>query len=197
MLGCEAKERRPRIYLTESELDSGRQAVKEIFGGRIPGRVAAVQAGGTWPAKRWPVSSFAELVLEVEERFGARVLLVTGPGQEWISEGVASQSGGRAMVMPVLPVREASSVIAACGTLVANDGGMMHAGVALGIPTVGIFGPTEREMWFPYAGMGPYEVIVSNAECAPCHLHECDDMKCLEDITVGEVAAGLGRITGW
>jgi ADP-heptose:LPS heptosyltransferase len=197
LLGCEARERRPRIFLTDAELESGRKMVEAAFGGRMPGRVVAVQAGGTWPSKRWPVSSFAALVPEIDDKFGARTLLVTGPGEEWISDGVASKSGGRAVVMPVMSIREASAAIAACRTLVANDGGMMHAGVAMGIPTVGIFGPTEREMWFPYSGMGPYEVITGDAECAPCHLHECDDMKCLEGITVDEVIAGLGRVTGW
>ncbi len=197
VLGCEAVVRRPRICLGAAELESGRESVEEAFDGQMPGRVAAFQAGGTWPAKRWHVSSFAALVSTVGERFGARVLLISGPGQESVSEQVVSLSGGSAVMMPVLPIRQASAAIAACGALVANDGGVMHAGVALGMPTVGIFGPTEREMWFPYAGMGPFEVITSGAECAPCDLHECDDMKCLENISVGEVADGLGRVTGW
>jgi ADP-heptose:LPS heptosyltransferase len=197
VLGCEPAVRRPRICLGEAELESGRKSVEAAFGGQMPGRVAVFQAGGTWPSKRWPVSSFAALTELIEERFGARVLLITGPGQESISEGVASGSGGSAVVMPVLPIRQVAAAIAACGALVANDGGVMHAGVAMGLPTVGIFGPTEREMWFPYSGMGPFEVITSGAECAPCHLHECDNMKCLENISAGEVAEGLGRVTGW
>jgi ADP-heptose:LPS heptosyltransferase len=196
-LGCRGDVRRPRIYLTDEELRFGKKEVREALGDGMPERVVAVQAGGTWPAKRWPVPSFSKLVRHIEREFGARTLLVTGPGQEWISEGVVSGAGGRAVQMPVLPVRRAAAAIAACGALVSNDGGIMHAGVAMGVPTVGIFGPTEREMWFPYAGMGPFEVITSGAVCAPCHLHECDDMKCLEDVTVDDVAAALSRVTGW
>ncbi len=197
VLGCEAAVKRPLICLGEEELELGRAEVSAAFGGRMPGRVIAFQAGGTWPAKRWAVSSFSALARLIEDRFGARVLLISGPGQESISEGVASGTGGSAVVMPVMPIRQASAVIAACGALVANDGGVMHASVAMGLPTVGIFGPTECEMWFPYSGMGPFEVITSGAECAPCHLHECDDMKCLENISEGEVADGLARVTGW
>lgn len=196
-LGCEAPEKRPRICLLSDELESGLAAVKKAFGGQMPARVTAFQPGGTWPSKRWPVSSFAGLVGEVEKRFGTKVMLVTGPGQESISDEVSSLSGGAAVVMPVLPIRQAMASIAACGALVANDGGVMHAGVALGIPTVGIFGPTEPDIWFPYGGMGPFEVMTRNEECAPCHLHECDDMKCLDNISAGDVADGLARVTGW
>jgi heptosyltransferase-3 len=196
-LGCEGKVRRPRIYLSDEELESGRSSVKAAFGGEMPERVAAIMPGGTWPAKRWPAASFARLVAVIEERYGARTLLITGPGQESISEETASLSGGSAVVMPVLPIRRAAAAISACNALVANDGGVLHTGVALGMPVVGIFGPTERDMWFPYSGMGPFDVITSGADCAPCHLHECDDMKCLNDISVDEVADGLGRVSGW
>lgn len=196
-LGCEGSVRRPRIYLSDEEVLAGRRSVEEAFGGWMPDRVTAVMPGGTWPAKRWPVASFAGLVPAVEERYGAKTLLVSGPGQESISRETSSLSGGSAVVLPVLPIRHAAAAIAACDALIANDGGIMHTGIAMGLPTVGIFGPTEVDMWFPYSGMGPFEVIASGADCSPCHLHECSDMKCLDDISVDQVADGLGRVSGW
>ena len=197
ILGCTASERRPRICLREDELTSGSSAVVSALGGGALERTVAFHAGGTWPSKRWPASSFASLARVVMERFNSRTLLVTGPGEEPLAEQIVSESAGLASALPVMPIREAAAAIAACDALVSNDGGVMHTGVALGVPTVGVFGPTEPDIWFPYSGMGPYEVITRNEECAPCHLHECGDMKCLEKITVDEVAEGLGRVTGW
>ena len=112
-LGCEGLVRRPRIYLSDEEVKSGRKAVEDAFGGRRPERVTAIMPGGTWPAKRWPVDSFAELVSTIKERYGARALLISGPGQESISRETASLSGGSAVVMPVLPIRHAAAAIAA------------------------------------------------------------------------------------
>ncbi len=197
ILGCASSERRPRVFLSEDELVSGRSTVDSAFGGAAPDRTVVFHAGGTWPAKRWPAFSFASLARVVIERFDSRSLLVTGPGEELLSEQVVSESAGSAAALPPMPIREAAAAIAACDALVSNDGGVMHTGVALGVPTVGIFGPTEPDIWFPYSGMGPYEVITRNEACAPCHLHECGDMKCLEKISVDEVAEGLGRVTGW
>lgn len=198
IFGCAAMERQPRIYLSEAEMVSGRSVVDSVFGGAsAPKRTVAFHAGGTWPAKRWPASSYASLARTLQDLFDARSLLVTGPGEEDVSDLVVSGSEGSAAAMPLMPIREAAAAIAACDALVSNDGGVMHTGVALGVPTVGIFGPTEPDIWFPYSGMGPYEVISRNEECAPCHLHECGDMKCLKNIAVDEVAECLGRITGW
>jgi hypothetical protein len=45
--------------------------------------------------------------------------------------------------------------------------------------------------------MGPFKVITVNADCAPCHLHECDDMRCLRSITPGMVAGALASVAGW
>ena len=196
-LGCDAHERRPRVYLTEGELAAGRDLVRNIFDIDMPERIVAIHAGGTWPAKRWPVSSFAELARIIDKRYGAKTLMVTGPGEESISRQVSSDSEGRAVFMKPAPLRTAASAVAACGALVSNDGGVMHMGVALGVPTVGIFGPTEPDIWFPYSGMGPFELITRNEDCMPCHLHECGDMKCLENISPAEVADGLAKVTGW
>jgi ADP-heptose:LPS heptosyltransferase len=196
-LGCEGKKRRPRIYLGEDELARGRERVADAFRGSVPDRLIAMMPGGTWPAKRWPPGSFAALAEGLEHGSGVGTLIISGPGQEEISRTVESMTGSAPAVLPPLPVREAASAVAACGALVSNDGGLMHAGVALGVPTVGIFGPTDTDMWFPYGGMGPFEVVSGGAECSPCDLHECGDMRCLKDIGPGEVISALGRVTGW
>ena len=71
--------------------------------------------------------------------------------------------------------------------VIANDGGVMHLSVALGKPTVGILGPTEPEIWFPYGDMGPFRVATLNLECAPCHRHYCEEPVCLTGLSVDMV----------
>ncbi len=53
---------------------------------------------------------------------------------------------------------------------VTNDSGPMHIATASGVPTLGIFGPTTRELgFFPY---GPgHRVLQVDLECRPCGLH--------------------------
>ena len=45
-----------------------------------------------------------------------------------------------------LNLRDTAALLAQCAALVSNDSGMMHLGVAAGIPTFGIFGITGRKV---------------------------------------------------
>jgi lipopolysaccharide heptosyltransferase II len=186
----------PSIALEPGEIEAGVAAIARITG-RVPTPCVAMHPGGTWPAKRWPEESFTGLAGLVRDHAGAGVILVTGPGEEGITARIAARAGPGVHALPVMPVREAAGILAACDAVVANDGGVMHLAVALGRPTVGVFGPTEPDIWFPYEGRGPYRLVTRREPCAPCHLHSCDDMRCLATITAGEVFEALRGVTGW
>jgi heptosyltransferase-2 len=68
----------------------------------------------------------------------------------------------------------------------------MHIATAFGVPTLGIFGPTTKELgFFPY-GKGNRVVEVKGLPCRPCALHggkKCPlgHFKCMRDISVDEV----------
>lgn len=186
----------PRVYLSGGEMEWGRARLAAACGGESAGGgVVAMHPGGSWPSKRWPPARFGELA----ERLilsGRKVILLTGPGEESIVSEVRSIAAG-AFIAPAMGIRETSSLIKACDALIADDGGILHLSVALGVPTVGIFGPTEPEIWFPYVGKGPFEVAGGREECVPCHLHLCGDMRCMEAVKVDEIEERLARVTGW
>ncbi len=197
LFGIEADETLPRIYLAGEETRAGAALLESTVGdaGR-GGPLIAVHPGGTWPAKRWSPASFARLVELLQRRHGAAVLVVTGPGEREIVEMVVSCSATGACILPLQPLRVLASVLHNVDCVIANDGGVLHMSVALGKPTVGIFGPTEPDIWFPYEGKGPFELISRHEECAPCHRHECDDMKCLDRIEPEDVFQGFERVMG-
>jgi ADP-heptose:LPS heptosyltransferase len=186
----------PRVYLSVRETEWGRSRLAAACGVESTVRaVVAIHPGGSWPSKRWPPSRFVELAKRLIFS-GRKVILLTGPGEESIVNEVRSAVPG-AVVAPAMGIRETASLIKSCGALVANDGGILHLSVALGLPTVGIFGPTEPEVWFPYEGKGPFEVAGGGEECAPCHLHRCGDPRCMEAVKVDEIEERLSRVAGW
>lgn len=75
-------------------------------------------------------------------------------------------------------------------TLVTNDTGTMHLAASLGTPVVALFGSTEPLLTRP---LGPdHTVIRHQVECSPCFQRECPlDFRCMEAITVEEVAAAV------
>ena len=142
----------PRIHLGADERARGAAILDEAL---PPGRRAR-RAPRRQPlaAKRWPPERFAALARALPG-LGARAVVLGGPGEEAAVSEVAERSG--APRLRGLPLRDYWAVLASLDAFVTNDGSPLHAGAALGVPTVGILGPTVPEIWFRIArrtGMG-------------------------------------------
>jgi hypothetical protein len=65
-------------------------------------------------------------------------------------------------------IRELMALIEPAATLVSVDSGVLHMGGALGVPVVGIFGPTDPEMRMkPYLGSA-IDINQLHTPCTPC-----------------------------
>lgn len=150
--------------------------------------------GATWPVKEWPLAHWGKLIDGLVAQSGKSVFVIQPPGNkiQW-SELASHIPAGRGGLLPVLNLSQVLSVISQACLLISVDGGVMHAGVGLGVPVVALFGPTDPALWFPYTNAGPFHVLKSQATCAPCNLHECDNFICLPEVQPGVV---LSRCLG-
>jgi ADP-heptose:LPS heptosyltransferase len=90
--------------------------------------------------------------------------LITQPGFETQTAAIAEASTGDVRALPVLPLEDLLPLLARGTLYVGNDGGVLHCAVALRVPTVGVLGPTEDDVWFPYSRWGPYRVVRRESE---------------------------------
>ena len=143
--------------------------------------------GATWSTKEWPFEHWKQLTNLLLESTDRPLLVIQPPvSEQWSALGEFIPAN-RGRVMPVMDLSQVLSLISGSALLVSVDGGIMHAGVGLRIPTIGLFGPTDPELWFPYEKAGPYKVMTSNAHCAPCDLHQCDQFICLPELSPNEI----------
>jgi ADP-heptose:LPS heptosyltransferase len=69
-------------------------------------------------------------------------------------------------------LREAFALASGCDVLVAPDSSFVHLGAALGVPCVGLFGPTDgRVRTRPYPGVRSLDVR-RDLRCVPCWRNE-------------------------
>ena len=65
-----------------------------------------------------------------------------------------------------LSLEKTAALIQRSRLFVGCDSGPLHMAAAVGTPTVGIFGPGNREKWRP-RGEG-HEIVYNDVPCAPC-----------------------------
>ena len=65
-----------------------------------------------------------------------------------------------------------AAIISKCNLVIANDSGPMHISAALGVPTLGIFGPTNPKAHGPYSPNSDY-IIKEDLDCIICNKLVC------------------------
>jgi ADP-heptose:LPS heptosyltransferase len=136
-------------------------------------------------------------VQELSAGNGPKLKILLPPGREstW-THLVAGCRPERVEILPSMGLSAVKNLLAQANGLISVDGGVMHMGVALGIATLGLFGPTDPSIWFPYEKMGPYRVLLHKPHCHPCDLHECGNFICLPELSVAQVATTAGELFG-
>jgi len=154
----EVQERLPRLYVSQEERDEA--ARNHGFG---PERSEIfVHPGATWPWRLWPVERWPLLIRQLEDLgSGARVNVVTPPGDGASLARDLAGSTPNVRVLPAMGLRGLMAALVHGALYVGNDGGALHVAVALGVPTVGLFGgENQPEEWFPYDHLGPHRAVL-------------------------------------
>jgi len=157
------------------------------------GRLVGLHVGARPPARRWPAERFARVADELVQRFGVRIVLTGGSGEEELAARVKS-----AMSAPAVDLAGKTSI----GTLaalmetldlfVSNDTGPAHLAVAVDVPSVTIFGPADYRRWAPL-DQRRHRIVRRPVWCSPCPHWECPHERpgehhaCLRGITPDDV----------
>lgn len=136
--------------------------------------------------KRWPLERYSRLADSLVEKYKARIVLIWGPGEEEIVGTFTANMKNQCFVAPRTTIMEMAGIIALSDLFIGNDNGPKHMAVAVGTPTVTIFGPTDPRAWTP--PNNPQHVAVKkDPGCIKCVPRRCRDLKCLDMVSVDDV----------
>lgn len=153
--------------------------------------------GASFSNKQWPSEKFTELAIQLTNN-GHQVMLLGGKKEMDICACIAEKTGAINFAGK-FNLSQSIAAIRRGRVTVSNDTGMLHVSEALGIPVVGIYGPTARQ--FGYFPILPQSRVaqVSNLPCRPCTkmgMNHCPKghFKCMTDIRVDAVHALVKQI---
>jgi heptosyltransferase-1 len=120
-------------------------------------RLVAMLPSTRGAAKHWPAESFREIGRRLLDDSRYRLLVLGGPGEEPLLEYVRQGlPADRAYVCSPGPIPELVGVIRRTQLAIGNDTGPLHFAAASGVPSLGLFGPTQGVRNGPYGERGAH-----------------------------------------
>ncbi len=211
--------RTPKIALQPSEIQSGQALLSEL---NLKAPVLGLGLGASRPTKCWPIERFAALAIEwcVQNKGG--VIALAGPHEgekvqsflQTVSDLVMSmvedpeqraKVRNQIIATTQLSLRKLASVLSQISVLAGNDSGPKHLAVAVGTPTVTLFGPEHPFEWHPYPKeRHPYffvDPLSCRRDAAPgmpawCGLTHCteEEHRCMRLIGTQSVLSECQRV---
>lgn len=136
----------PHLWLRDEHL----QKAHSLIPNHLP--VLALAPAANWIGKQWPASSFAALIHQFLEKKDAHVAVFAAPEEQVSIQSVldAIPQNQRIDLVGRLSLLEIAACLKRCRVFVGNDSGLMHMAAAVGTPTIGLFGPTDNNVYGPY-----------------------------------------------
>jgi lipopolysaccharide heptosyltransferase II len=198
-LGGKIQDDRLELWLDEEDDAFAKQVLERR--GVQPGEVVVGfgPSGGHSPLKQWPAARFAELGRWLQAEYGAHIVVFGGPGEEPLGWEI-----GHGLDFPAIDMvgrttlRQSAALLQRCHLFVGNDTGLMHVAVAMGIPTVALFGSSCPHRFRPWGK--DRTVLWSRLPCSPCfqegHAHRCracifDQPRCMLGLAVEQVKTAV------
>jgi len=204
-VGCEEIDPLPSFHLGEKERSAADAILERRGFGGAP-LLVALHPGASKGPRAWHAERFAALAERLRRRHAARFVLIGSAGERETLRIVRAGLPDADWIGPddAPGLLAAAALLARCHLFVGNDSGPMHLAAALGVPTVGLFGPGRPANTAPRGRPGTVLTIGRDYPCAPCRqdfFRECPPAPsgkpfCLEEIGVDEVERAALRLLG-
>ncbi len=158
-------------------------------------RVVAILPFTNWSYKCWPIEKWNELIRTFNNDYALKVVLLGKAGIDKYSQGLLTKfSPLAASAVNKCTLKQSMAIIKRAKLFMSCDSSLIHIASCMHIPSIGLFGPTEFENYYPYFHRQGVIVAQSSPDCAPCsntkHFAKCrarEEAPCMHEISIKEV----------
>jgi len=157
--------------------------------------LVCLHPGARWWFKSWPSERFAALADRIQTETAAQALFLGGEQDREVGSRIAARmTTPHRTLIGRTGLKELAAVLERAVLMVSNDNGPMHMAAALGVPVVGLFGPSDSAIWGPW-GEG-HHVFYKGLDCRACFHPDCfrGEQNCMRQITLDEVWGSVKEV---
>ena len=157
-------------------------------------KILAIHPGAMSPLRHWPIERYARVAAELVQSHDLWVLFFEPPDQMGLGQAFrrAFSPNDRFHIVRDITLEQYTCLVAQCHLLICADSGPMHLALAMGTPTVALFGPGEYYRWQPQDGIS--RMVRKPVGCSPCSQHQCDDTVCMKGIEIRDVVRQADQV---
>jgi lipopolysaccharide heptosyltransferase I len=164
-----------------------------VHRGGLDAGYAVINPGATWDSKLWEMDRFAQVAKYLAQQHNLPTLVVWGGDRERAqAESIVANSDGQARLAPATDLVELAALIENGRLFVSADTGPLHMAVAVGTPSIGLYGATRPADCGPY---GPPHVALQIEYEAGSHKQRRHaDNRCMRLISADMVCQECDRL---
>ncbi len=134
-------------------------------------RFAIIVPGSGALVKLWRAEGWARVAEDLYERDNMRVMLIGAAGSERaLIENIVAQSHAPIVnAFGQTALAHLAALFKRASLAIGTDSGPMHLAVAMGTPSVHLFGPVSARAFGPWGDSSRHVVLTSGLVCIPCN----------------------------
>lgn len=144
--------------------------------------------------KCWPLERFVELSHRMVAEQAIRPVLLGGPDDVSLAKPFRDlEAKGLLNGVGQVSLRQLPVLLRHLKAFVGNDSAPLHMAAGLGIPVIGLYGPTNPKATGPYP-LEAHMILQAKLSCSPCGQQTCEQpvsQECLQSIQTQEVFVKL------
>jgi ADP-heptose:LPS heptosyltransferase len=163
------------------------------------GPLIAIHPGSGAAVKLWTSEGFAQVADTFIQRHGARVVLTGSPAEENLMREIKAQMRSSPLIITDATLGQLAAVLRRCDLAIGVDSGAMHLAVAMGTPSVHLYGPVSDSTFGPWGDSDCHVVVKSDLSCIPCNRldygpKELGEHLCVKSISPEQVLEATERV---
>ncbi|MFH2138944.1 MAG: glycosyltransferase family 9 protein [Candidatus Omnitrophota bacterium] len=157
-----------------------------------------------WRLKCWPVDKWNKLIEFLTGELTAKVFVFgKSSGSPWEEDFKIKLTQKAISLIDKCTLRESLAAIKKLDLFIGSDTSLLHFASCLHIPTIGLYGPTDHKVFYPFFHKNLVLSAESPLECMPCYRNpevgpcgvKDNPAQCMLDITVEQVINKVKQVT--
>jgi heptosyltransferase-1 len=177
----------PSVKLTHDQKRAATARIATLLGARTRRRVAInVGSGARWPKKMLNVEQICSYIQRLRERIDVDVLLVGGAAEREKAIAVdrlCNVDHRVSIAITETSIVEFIAILTEVDVLLCGDTLALHVAMAIGLPTVAVFGPTNSSEIADFNGLIK-KIWTDSLDCLACYGDCAKEHNCMSLIDV-------------